>query len=178
MNTANILTLTRILLMPIYLIVFYSNLENKIIYAGMILILAGITDILDGYIARKYDMVTKLGTALDPVSDKITTFVVLISFVSANIIPIWILIVLGLKEAFLIMGGAILYYHGDKEVIPANKFGKIATTSFYIAVIAAILNFPNTIVYILFYIVVALHLIAFVNYLSIFTRTIKDKNRI
>ena len=119
MNLANILTMSRIILVPIYLFLFYSSFENRLLYSGMILILSGFTDVLDGYIARKYNMVTKLGTMLDPIADKLTTFTVLISYTSINLLPLWILIVLGLKELSLLIGGGILYYN-EKTAIPAK----------------------------------------------------------
>lgn len=176
MNLANGLTLSRIFLIPIYLLFFYSTLEKRIVYAGIVLILSGITDILDGYIARKYDMITKLGTALDPVADKLTTFAVLVSFNSYGLIPPWILIVLGMKELALIVGGGILYYFGGEKVIPANKFGKVATFSFYVAIISVILPLPQTMTNILLYIAITFHLFAFFNYLTIFKTIMRDKD--
>lgn len=177
MNLANRLTLTRIFLVPIYLLLFYSKLENKIVYAGILLILSGITDILDGYIARKYDMVTKLGTVLDPIADKLTTFAVLISYTSYKLISPWILVVLGIKELALLIGGGILYCVGDKEIIPANKFGKGATICFYIAIISVIFSLPKTVVNTLFYMAVFFHLLAFFNYLVIFKMIIKNGDK-
>lgn len=70
MNIANIITILRIFLIPVYLYFFYSNLDNSILYSGLIFIAAGISDVLDGYIARKYDMSTKLGIVLDPIADR------------------------------------------------------------------------------------------------------------
>lgn len=171
MNLANILTMSRILLVPIYLLLFYSSFENRLLYSGMVLILSGITDVLDGYVARKYNMVTKLGTMLDPVADKLTTFSVLISFTSIKLIPLWVLIVLGIKELSLLIGGGTLYCF-EKKVIPADKFGKIATVSFYIAVISLIFGLNETVVSILLYITVILHLIAFTNYFLIMHRKV------
>ena len=110
MNIPNILTLLRIILVPIYLLVFFSNLKNRVLLAGLIFILAGISDVLDGYIARKYDLITKLGSVLDPFADKMMTFAVLISFTWAKLIPSWILIALGIKEMLMISGGAYYIY--------------------------------------------------------------------
>ncbi|MCG4585683.1 CDP-diacylglycerol--glycerol-3-phosphate 3-phosphatidyltransferase [Anaerosalibacter bizertensis] len=176
MNLANGLTLTRIFLIPIYLLFFYSTLEKRIVYAGIVLIVSGITDMLDGYVARKYNMVTKLGTVLDPIADKLTTFAVLASFTSYELISPWILIVLGIKELALIVGGGILYCSDDKKVIPANKFGKVATVSFYIAIISVILSLHQTAINTLFYITIFFHLLAFLNYLSIFKGVMADKD--
>lgn len=163
MNLANSITIARILLVPLYLIIFYSSNEKSLFLSGIILVLSGVTDVLDGYVARKYDMVTKLGTILDPIADKLTTFSVLISFAYTKLIPNWILVVLGTKELLLILGGGILYC-SKRKAIPADKFGKMATTTFYIAVISLAFSLNRIFVNILLYTTVILHLIAFINY--------------
>lgn len=165
MNIPNILTTARIILVPIYLWVFYTYGENKLKYAILILIIAGITDILDGYIARKYNMITRLGTVLDPIADKLTTFAVLLSLSSERLIPFWILLVLAIKEFILLLGGSYLYCFKDRKVVSANKFGKIASASFYLAVFFIILNINPAINNLFLYLMVFLHLIALTNYL-------------
>ena len=169
MNIPNILTIIRILLVPLYLRVFYTVEQNRILYAGTIYILAGLTDVLDGYIARKYNMISKLGAALDPLADKLMTFAVLISFTSANLIPSWVLLILGMKEILMILGGIILYLFKEKRVLPSNKYGKIATVSFYAAILSIIFKIPSPIlIKLLFFTTVILNLLAFTNYLKIF----------
>ncbi|NLY66203.1 MAG: CDP-diacylglycerol--glycerol-3-phosphate 3-phosphatidyltransferase [Tissierellia bacterium] len=169
MNIPNILTIIRILLVPLYLWVFYTVEQNRILYAGTIYILAGLTDVLDGYIARKYNMISKLGAALDPLADKLMTFAVLISFTSANLIPSWVLLILGMKEILMILGGIILYLFKEKRVLPSNKYGKIATVSFYAAILSIIFKISSPIlIKLLFFTTVILNLLAFTNYLKIF----------
>ncbi|WP_353092571.1 CDP-diacylglycerol--glycerol-3-phosphate 3-phosphatidyltransferase [Tissierella praeacuta] len=175
MNIPNMLTILRILLIPVYLYFFYSNIENNILFAGLIFILAGISDVLDGYIARKYDMSTKLGIVLDPIADKLMTFTILISFTTKGIIPIWILIALGIKEVMMILGGVALYLFKGKQVLPSNKYGKIATMSFYTATLSIVFKLPRTISQTLFFITVVLNIIAFINYFIIY---IKMRNNI
>ena len=170
MNIPNMLTILRILLIPVYLYFFYSSFQKNILFAGLIFILAGISDVLDGYIARKYDMSTKLGIVLDPIADKLMTFTILISFTTKGIIPSWILIALGVKEIMMILGGAILYLFKGKQVMPSNKYGKIATLSFYAATLSIVFKFPELISTVLFSLTVALNIIAFINYLIIFMK--------
>lgn len=170
MNIPNALTILRILLIPVYLYFFYSSFENNILFAGLIFILAGISDVLDGYIARKYDMSTKLGIVLDPIADKLMTFTILISFTTKGIIPMWILIALGIKEIMMILGGVILYLFKGKQVLPSNKYGKIATLSFYAATLSIVFKLPSIISKSLFFVTVALNIIAFINYLIIFIK--------
>ena len=167
-NIPNILTILRIVLVPIYLYLFYTTGVNHLIYAGTVFIIAGITDILDGYIARKYDQSTEIGAVLDSLADKLMTFAVLISFTSAKLIPSWILKILGLKEIIMITGGFILYLFKDNQVLPSNKFGKIATISFYIAILSVVFKVPYILIKPLLIVTVGLNLIAFVNYLIIY----------
>lgn len=173
MNLANMITIFRILLIPVYLAFFYSSSDNNILFSGLIFIVAGISDILDGYIARKYDMTTKLGTVLDPVADKLMMFTILISFVSKGIIPTWILIALGLKEIIMILGGGVLYLFKGKQVMPSNKYGKFSTVSFYVATLSVVFKLPEIFSRTLFFITVILNIIAFINYLIIYL-SIKD----
>lgn len=167
MNIPNILTIIRIILIPVYLYVFYNT--KNIFYAGLIFALAGLTDALDGRIARKYNMTSKVGVALDPLADKLMTFAVLISFTSIDLIPHWVVLILGIKEILMILGGLILYFFKEKRVLPSNKFGKSATVSFYVTISAIVLKVPSPeLIKLLIILTVSLNIIAFLNYLRIF----------
>jgi cardiolipin synthase len=129
---------------------------------------------LDGHIARKYNLTTKLGTVLDPFADKLMSFSILISYTFSGLIPYWILIILALKEICMILGGGLLYLHGNKKVIPANKFGKIATLFFYASMLSIVFNFSDEISKLLLLLTVILNIVAFYNYLRIFIVINKD----
>lgn len=133
MNIPNALTAVRFLLVPIFIYSFYYQSQNNYIIPLLIFLLAGLTDILDGYIARKYNLVTKWGKLLDPLADKLIQISALIVMTSKGIIPIWIVLVVFAKEAFLIVGSALLYR--KKIVTQANWYGKLATVLFYIAIV-------------------------------------------
>ncbi len=169
-NIPNALTILRILLVPVYLYVYYSGSENNVLFAGFIFILAGISDVLDGYIARKYDLGTKLGVILDPFADKLMIFTILITFARSGIIHMWILMALGIKETIMIIGGGILYLFKGRQVLPSDKFGKTATVSFYAATLSVVFKLPRIMSIILFIITVAFNLVAFVNYLLIYIK--------
>lgn len=179
MNIPNLLTIFRMFLVPIYLsIMFFSNLENRFLVSGLIFILAGITDVLDGKIARKYDLITDLGTVLDPIADKMMIFAVLISYTIEGILPSWILFVIGIKEIIMIFGGGILYINKGKQVIPSNIFGKAATVSFYGATLSVIFKTPSKFSEILFIITVILNIFAFINYIIIYINKRKNVKEI
>jgi len=108
-------------------------------YALMIFLLAGITDLLDGYLARKYDVVSVVGIVLDPLADKLMLLTALICLYVAAVLPLWVLAVMAVSEGLLILAGIYLYFHKTEKVIPANKFGKMATILFTLAVVLLIL---------------------------------------
>ena len=84
MTIPNQLTLLRILLIPVFILVFYLPYENSNVFACGIFILAAVTDILDGYYARKLNQISSLGVFLDPVADKLMVAVVLVLLVQKN----------------------------------------------------------------------------------------------
>lgn len=135
MNIPNMLTVLRFLLIPAFVTVFFSQNAHHMLWAMTIFLLAGATDLLDGYIARKYNLITKLGTLMDPLADKMMIITVLVCFALKTYIPFWIAAVVIVKEAAMILGSIHLYYSKHNIVIPANYFGKAATAAFYLAVI-------------------------------------------
>lgn len=166
MNIANILTIFRFVLIPYFILVFFSNSQNNIYISIIIFFAAGLTDILDGYIARNFNMITKLGTVLDPLADKLMLITVLICFTIKNYIPIFIIIVLLIKDLSMIFAGIILY--GQNIVIPANIFGKASTFLFYISIL--LVAFNKMLGTIFLYISLLSTLIAYVNYFFIFIK--------
>ncbi|SHE35609.1 CDP-diacylglycerol--glycerol-3-phosphate 3-phosphatidyltransferase [Caldanaerobius fijiensis DSM 17918] len=137
----NILTTFRIILVPVYLAVFFFSAHNNMFYALLIFLLAGFTDVADGIIARKYGFITKFGTLVDPLADKLMLIAVLFSLTIKKLIPLPVLSIVIIKETIMIIGAAFLY-NKNKIAISADKFGKIATVVFYIAVIAVVIKLP------------------------------------
>lgn len=170
------ITIFRIFLIPIFLFVFHSNMEDRILIAGLIFLLSGISDVLDGYIARRFDMGTKLGAILDPFADKLMSFAVLISFAMRGFIPNWIITLILLKETIMILGGAILYFRKENIVIPSNLSGKAATFGLYASILSIALKFPSDLSATLLIITVVLNILAFINYLKIFLGLNKPNN--
>lgn len=175
MNIPNILTLFRLFLVPIFIIVFFSPLEYYLYYSVTIFIIAGITNVLDGYIARKYNLITKWGQVIDPFADKIMQLAVLFCFTIKGLIPIWFIIIYGLKELTMIFGGIFLYTLKEKVVIPANSFGKAATIVFYLAILSVALQFEYSTV--IFVISIAFALLAFYQYSIIGKEKLKQINQ-
>ena len=142
MNIPNILTTIRFCLVGVFIYVFNNSaIENNLKWGIIIFIIAGITDILDGYIARKYDMITKWGKLMDPLADKLMLIVVLISLYTLEIVPLLVIIVVLAKELLMVLG-AIFLYKNRKTVVQSNFFGKAASAAFYVAIIALVFNIP------------------------------------
>ncbi|OYT60099.1 hypothetical protein B6U81_05140 [Thermoplasmatales archaeon ex4484_30] len=94
MNLPNKLSLFRLLLVPIILLILYSNISYNVDIATAIFILASVTDLIDGYIARSRNIITNLGKFLDPLVDKVLVVSILIYLVYKQIIPDWMVIII------------------------------------------------------------------------------------
>lgn len=134
----NILSYFRIILIFVFLSVYQQEIEHKSLYLGIILICSGISDVLDGYIARKYNMVTDLGKCLDPIADKLTQFALLLCLLSKYSIAKVTLGIFLLKEAVVtIIGYKVICLQGKND--GAKWYGKISTVIFYIVTIVLVL---------------------------------------
>ena len=138
MNIANLLTTIRFFLVPIVGWLLYNN-QN--IWAIVVLVLSGLTDIFDGFFARKFNTVTSWGKLADPLADKLMQIMVLVMLFIKDKISIVIVIILILKEIFMVIGSYFLYKE-DNVVVSANWYGKIATVLIYFAVVLIIFNVP------------------------------------
>lgn len=122
-NVPNALTMLRMALIPVYWIIFS---QGRLYIALAVFILASLTDLLDGYIARKYHLITSFGKLMDPLADKLMVISVMLSLALKGIVPWPALIILFAKEALMVIGGALLL---DKGVVVYSKhIGKIAQT--------------------------------------------------
>ncbi len=130
----NILTVIRLILIPFILAFIIS--ENYI-NAFIAFSISGITDILDGYIARKFEVISNFGKLIDPLADKLTQISIITSLAFLSIIPFWILIIVFIKELFLIVTSVFLY--SKKIVVFSKWYGKLTTILFYLAIVSSLL---------------------------------------
>ena len=132
MNLPNKITISRILLIPVFMIVLYLPLEHREIIALLIFLLASATDGIDGHIARSRNLVTNFGKFLDPLADKLLVAAALIALVGEGKIPSWIVTVIIARE-FAITGIRLLAV-GEGRVIAASMWGKVKTVTQIIAI--------------------------------------------
>ncbi len=144
MTIPNAMSIFRILLIPVFCVVFLVNTgspEMQYIWAGIILIISGATDLFDGYVARKLNQVTDVGKLLDPLADKLTLAAVLIcvwlKFKDSYrfITPLFAAMLI--KELIMVVGGVVLMKLG-KKMVRAQWWGKAATAAFYLFMTAAV----------------------------------------
>ncbi len=129
----NALTVIRFLLIPIIVI---ACVQGQYILAIAVLSISGLTDILDGTIARKYNYITDFGKLMDPLADKATQISLLTTLFIKGAIPIWILAVVVLKEFCMVSGASFLY--GKELVVSSKWYGKLATVLFYVAMVISL----------------------------------------
>lgn len=129
----NILTIIRFLLIPI--IILFA-LQGNFIATIIVLTISGLTDILDGYIARRFNFISDFGKLIDPLADKATQIALLGTLAVQKIIPIWILIIVLFKEFLMVAGASFLY--GKELVVSSKWYGKLATVLFYIALVCSL----------------------------------------
>lgn len=132
-HVPNILTIIRFLLIPIIII---CALQDDYIATIVFLTISGITDILDGYIARRFNFISDFGKLMDPLADKATQVTLLGVLTIQKIIPLWIIVIVLLKEFLMISGASFLY--GKELVVSSKWYGKLATVLFYIAIVCSL----------------------------------------
>lgn len=141
----NLLSLVRLLLIPV---IFNNYLSAKspldFLLCGVLLIISGITDIADGVIARKFDLVSTLGKVLDPVADKLTQFAVALVLCLRHRFLWPLLALLAVKDITMAVLGIYLY-HNYKYIGSAKWYGKAATIVFYVVIIAVV-AMPNMLI--------------------------------
>ncbi|MBR5783276.1 MAG: CDP-diacylglycerol--glycerol-3-phosphate 3-phosphatidyltransferase [Clostridia bacterium] len=145
MNLPNFLTIARLFMVPCFVFCYVQGsngtLEYGIYFAAVLFIVAALTDILDGYIARKYNQITDFGKLADPLADKMMQLAAIACLTFYGRIALWILIVYVVKELLLIIGGARLL-KVFKYVVYSKWSGKVATVLLFICIVA-IMIFPE-----------------------------------
>lgn len=137
MNLPNKLSVIRVALIPVIVILLYQASDACRIIAGALFIIASLTDFLDGYIARKHNLVTNFGKFIDPVADKLLVLTTLIMLLHRGQMEAWIIIIILCRE--LAVDGLRLVAVTRGKVIAAGPYGKIKTTCQMVMITAAIL---------------------------------------
>ena len=140
MNLPNKLTCLRMLMVPFFVAAMVLPFSNHYLWALILFIAASFTDMLDGKIARKYNLVTNFGKFMDPLADKLLVCSALICLVELKELPAWMVIVIISRE--FIISGFRLVASDNGVVIAASYWGKFKTTFQMIAVVLLIVGIP------------------------------------
>ncbi|MGW9631259.1 CDP-alcohol phosphatidyltransferase family protein [Agromyces sp. NPDC055520] len=136
----NILSMLRLALVPVFLIFI---VRGDYLVSLVVLIVASLTDLLDGYLARRLGQVTRLGQLLDPAADRLYIFAALVGLAAQGLVPWWIVVVIVARDVFLLALGIVLANYGFGP-LPVHQLGKVATFALFfgLPVIMLGLAFP------------------------------------
>lgn len=138
MNTPNKLTVMRMILVPFFMaFLLFSQIPNHIIFALVVFIIASVTDLVDGKLARKNNQITNFGKLMDPLADKLLVTSALVCFVQLGLADVWAVMIIIARE-FLVTSIRLIAA-GSGKVIAANIWGKVKTNSQIFAVVAVML---------------------------------------
>lgn len=138
MNIANRLTLLRIILIPVFVIFFYIDVPHWNYWAALVFVAAALTDLFDGRLARKRDIVTTFGKLADPIADKLLVGSALILLTAMGWIhPVFVIILIGRE---FIISGLRLVAAAEGKVMAASNLGKIKTVVQIVAICAVLLE--------------------------------------
>lgn len=125
MNTANKLTMLRVILIPVYLVIWHLDFAYNNIVALIIFVLASVTDFIDGYVARHYNQITDFGKFMDPLADKVLVMSAMICFCAMGRFPAWALVIVMARE--FAVSGLRMVAVDNGRVIAAGWSGKVKT---------------------------------------------------
>ena len=168
MNLPNKLTILRVIMIPFFVaaLLYDGGANQNMRYvAAALFIIASLTDMLDGKIARKYNLVTNFGKFMDPLADKLLVCSALICMIELRELPAWMVIIIISRE--FIISGFRLVVSDNGVVIAASYWGKFKTTFQMIGVVLLIFNIPvlSTLTTIIVWIALALTVISLVDYI-------------
>ena len=173
----NIISIFRICLVPVFVLAYFTDTRDIKYYAILVYAVAGLSDLLDGFIARRFDAQSKLGKLLDPLGDKLMTFTVLICITITRPVLIWAVLVFFVKEVLMGVGGLVLHKKAHVELPPAIFIGKVSTFVFFLVCIALMLfsGIPNYVANILTSVAICLTLVALAAYICSYIKIMKAR---
>ncbi len=173
MNLPNKITIFRVCMIPIFVFfMLVTGIPGGRYIAASIFIIAALSDLLDGYIARKHNLVTNFGKFMDPLADKLLVSSALICLVDLKLLPAWIVIIIIARE--FIISGFRLIASDNGVVIAAGWWGKLKTTVQMVMSIMLIINLDHPLINLLEQ--VAIYLAAALTVISLIDYMVKNKN--
>ena len=134
----NLLSAFRLLLVPLFVALYFSELPDGGLWAAAVLLLSGVTDVADGVIARRFDMISAFGKFIDPLADKVTQATVCCCLAIRHHTFIPLFVVCFIKELLMLIGGVWILKSG-KKIASSKWWGKAATCVLFAVILTAIL---------------------------------------
>ena len=178
-NIPNILSVIRIILVLVFVVVFFLPISK--LWALIVFLTAGATDVVDGFLARKFNWITDLGKILDPFADKLMQCTVLVCLCIENVVPIWFLLIFFAKEIMTLLLGFIAIRR--RSVVVVSKwYGKASVCLFYATIFLAVIfryvcswNIEGLNQLLLFLPAAIMAVFAFGAYIGYYSKLSKDK---
>ena len=172
----NVLTMIRLLLVPVFVVVYFRTTDEPKYAALAVFAAASLTDMLDGFLARKLNQITDFGKLFDPLADKLMVLTAMVCQALTGIFPWIAVIVVACKELFMVLGG--LFLLSRDVVVYSNIFGKAAQVCFIASLILSFFHVPlaewgTRLDLILLWISVGLAILAMVIYTVEYLRSLK-----
>ncbi len=142
-NLPNMITMGRILVIPFFIVLLVYESRRNCFFAAVIYSLAAISDVVDGWLARKRNLITTIGKFLDPIADKLIVMSALVMLLRVGRVPAWVVIVIVARE--FIINGLRSIAAGEGLVIAAGQGGKWKTSLQLVAIICLLTHYPYTI---------------------------------
>lgn len=179
MNLPNKITIFRMLMVPVFvLFMLVPSIPYGNTVAAIVFLIAALSDLLDGYIARKNNLVTNFGKFMDPIADKLLVSSALICFVELKLVPSWVVIIIIARD--FIINGFRLIASDNGIVIAASNWAKLKTNVQMVMSVMLIINLDNYYINILeqiaIYLAVILTIISLIEYIIKNKKVLKDKN--
>ena len=172
----NVLTMIRLLLVPVFVVVYFRTAAEPKYAALAVFAAASLTDMLDGFLARKLNQITDFGKLFDPLADKLMVLSAMVCQGIVGVFPWSAIIIVACKELFMVIGG--LFLLSRDVVVYSNIFGKAAQVSFILSLILSFFHVPleewgTRLDLILLWITVGLAILAMVVYAAEYLRSLK-----
>ncbi|MBP5657842.1 MAG: CDP-diacylglycerol--glycerol-3-phosphate 3-phosphatidyltransferase [Clostridia bacterium] len=142
-NIPNMLSILRLLMVPLFVFLFFYEFENHQYWALGVFLLASATDVLDGWLARRFNWVSDLGKIIDPLADKLMQFAACVSLAIKTRYGLMLAIAIFVKDILMTAGGVYLAKEGARDLVVAKWYGKLNTVCLALAVCLLILFYQN-----------------------------------
>ena len=174
----NVISIFRICLVPVFIVIYFNDDRDTKFYAILVYALASLSDFLDGFLARKFKASSNLGKFLDPLGDKLMTITVMVCITISGLLPIWAVLIAGIKEILMAIGGFVVHKVAHVEIPPSNLLGKVSTVVFFLVCVTVMsVELPDVAVIIMISAAICLALLTFASYIRTYALVMKSREK-